>query len=332
MNEETLKLALHKAFDLGSKYWQQADSEYSSEWKKADETKARLDQLVEETITAIKQALAAPVQGPDPCPGCRKGVVCKTPSCERLKLPADHPYRTTPPAAPMQEPVAQDVQEKCRIEAVPAKGGLLPAAPTVQEPVAWPMEEQPDGSIIPVDPSELPSDYFTTPPAGEKPTADIMALAEKWRTAGCKAEHAALKDQLRRAVEALRGPQVLALTTPPAAPVQEPKQSPPFTFRRFVAGSERAQDVAVHREITLDAAIRVAAKICPPSESGHPTVLVYTPPPPAQPAVPLTDEQADAIALDVMGFAVLDKEQRETARMIIRNTEAAHGITEKGQP
>ena len=42
-----------------------------------------------------------------------------------------------------------------------------PAAPVqpVQEPVAWPMEEQPDGSIIPVDPSELPSDYFTTPPA-----------------------------------------------------------------------------------------------------------------------------------------------------------------------
>ena len=30
------------------------------------------------------------------------------------------------------EPIAQDVQEKCRIEAVPAKGGLLPAAP-VQE-------------------------------------------------------------------------------------------------------------------------------------------------------------------------------------------------------
>ena len=70
-----------------------------------------------------------------------------------------------------------------------------------------------------------------------------------------------------------------------APPVQEPKQSPPFTFRRFVAGCERAQDVAVHREITLDAAIRVAAKICPPSESGHPTVLVYTPLA-GQPAVP----------------------------------------------
>jgi len=46
------------------------------------------------------------------------------------------PLYTTPPAAPVQEPVAQDVQEKCRIEAVPAKGGLLPAAP-VQEPVAF---------------------------------------------------------------------------------------------------------------------------------------------------------------------------------------------------
>jgi hypothetical protein len=62
-----------------------------------------------EAITAIKQAQTQPVQEPDPCPGCRKGVVCKTPSCERLKLPADHPYRTTPPAQPaqpVQEPVA----------------------------------------------------------------------------------------------------------------------------------------------------------------------------------------------------------------------------------
>jgi hypothetical protein len=37
-------------------------------------------------------------------------------------------------SAPVQEPIAQDVQEKCRIEAVPAKVGLLPAEP-VQEPV-----------------------------------------------------------------------------------------------------------------------------------------------------------------------------------------------------
>jgi hypothetical protein len=51
-----LKLAMRKAFNLGATYWQQADSEYSSQWRKADETKARLAQLVEETIAAIKKA------------------------------------------------------------------------------------------------------------------------------------------------------------------------------------------------------------------------------------------------------------------------------------
>jgi hypothetical protein len=93
----------------------------------------------------------------------------------------------------------------------------------------------------------------------------------------CEVHSAVPFDQLLKRFEAL------VRADERSASVQEPKQSPPFTFRRFVAGSERAQDVAVHREITLDAAIRVAAKICPPSESGHPTVLVYTPPP-AQPA------------------------------------------------
>jgi hypothetical protein len=61
MSKDELKLALHKAFDLGSKYGQQADSEYSSQWKKADATRAQLDQLIEDTA---KQALAAPVQEP----------------------------------------------------------------------------------------------------------------------------------------------------------------------------------------------------------------------------------------------------------------------------
>ena len=40
--------------------------------------------------------------------------------------------RAAQPAAPVQEPVAQDVQEKCRIETVPAKGGLLPTPPAAQ--------------------------------------------------------------------------------------------------------------------------------------------------------------------------------------------------------
>lgn len=30
----------------------------------------------------------------DPCPGCQKGGVCRTPACGRLKLPMDHPFRT----------------------------------------------------------------------------------------------------------------------------------------------------------------------------------------------------------------------------------------------
>jgi hypothetical protein len=51
-------------------------------------------------------------------------------------------------------------------------------AAAVQEPVAWPMEEQPDGSIIPVDPSELPSDYFTTPPAAQP----AIVLQQAYRT------------------------------------------------------------------------------------------------------------------------------------------------------
>lgn len=41
---------------------------------------------------------------PDPCPGCRKGGVCRTPSCGRLKLPVDHPYRNAQ-AQPERKPL-----------------------------------------------------------------------------------------------------------------------------------------------------------------------------------------------------------------------------------
>ena len=51
----------------------------------------------------------------------------------------------------------------------------------------------------------------------------------------------------------------------------------------------------------------------------------YTTPPQRK---PLTDEDVERIALDVMGFAVLEKEQAETALMLIRATETAHGIKE----
>jgi hypothetical protein len=36
----------------------------------------------------------APKQDTDPCAGCPKGAVCKTPTCGRLRLPVDHVLRT----------------------------------------------------------------------------------------------------------------------------------------------------------------------------------------------------------------------------------------------
>lgn len=45
--------ALRKAWQLGQTYWQQADSEYPSQWKKADATQATFDQLVEDTRAVI---------------------------------------------------------------------------------------------------------------------------------------------------------------------------------------------------------------------------------------------------------------------------------------
>ena len=59
--------ALREAYNLGQRYWQQADSEYISQHKKADDTRAKFLALVEETCAALAagQAPAAPAQ-PDP--------------------------------------------------------------------------------------------------------------------------------------------------------------------------------------------------------------------------------------------------------------------------
>jgi hypothetical protein len=45
-------------------------------------------------IKRLKAAQPSPVQEPDPCPGCNKGLVCRTPKCGRLNLPIGHPART----------------------------------------------------------------------------------------------------------------------------------------------------------------------------------------------------------------------------------------------
>jgi hypothetical protein len=84
---------------------QEAWKRLSQEWKDDPEAcfvfgfQAGLDAVaprVEPPVTesgAGFESLPASVQEPDPCPGCARGHVCRTPSCGRLKLPLDHPYR-----------------------------------------------------------------------------------------------------------------------------------------------------------------------------------------------------------------------------------------------
>ena len=58
---EMVSKALREAYNLGQRYWQQADSEYISQHKKADDTRAKFLALVEETCAALAagQATAA---------------------------------------------------------------------------------------------------------------------------------------------------------------------------------------------------------------------------------------------------------------------------------
>ena len=51
--EEEIRKALKEAFKLGQTYWQQADSEYTSQHRKADVTRDKFTTLVEETITKL---------------------------------------------------------------------------------------------------------------------------------------------------------------------------------------------------------------------------------------------------------------------------------------
>ena len=55
--------ALREAYNLGQRYWQQADSEYISQHKKADDTRAKFLALVEETCAALAAGQATAVQG-----------------------------------------------------------------------------------------------------------------------------------------------------------------------------------------------------------------------------------------------------------------------------
>jgi hypothetical protein len=90
MSHKAMKLALNKAFQLGQRYWSWADSEYSSHWKKADAAKAEFDKLVEDTLrTAIEAAE-------------KQELVTKEGQLRAMK----NELWNTPPAAPVQEPIA----------------------------------------------------------------------------------------------------------------------------------------------------------------------------------------------------------------------------------
>ena len=52
--DEALRTALKKAYNLGQIYWQQADSEYTSQHRKADLTEAKFKELLEITVAALE--------------------------------------------------------------------------------------------------------------------------------------------------------------------------------------------------------------------------------------------------------------------------------------
>lgn len=79
--DEALKLALKKAFDLGQRYWQQANSDFTSQWRKSDVTLASFNQLVEDTI---RDALAEqPAQQQEPVAWM---YVNKDGECEQIEF------------------------------------------------------------------------------------------------------------------------------------------------------------------------------------------------------------------------------------------------------
>lgn len=58
--------ALREAYNLGQRYWQQADSEYISQHKKADDTRAKFLALVEETCATLAAGQATAAQAGAP--------------------------------------------------------------------------------------------------------------------------------------------------------------------------------------------------------------------------------------------------------------------------
>lgn len=57
LDEAAIRAAMRRAFALGERHWQQADSEYHSENRKAAGTRAKFDALVNETCAAASPSI-----------------------------------------------------------------------------------------------------------------------------------------------------------------------------------------------------------------------------------------------------------------------------------
>jgi hypothetical protein len=51
--EALLRAALYSAFSLGQRYWQLADSDSQSNWRRADEVKQKLETVVQHAVDSI---------------------------------------------------------------------------------------------------------------------------------------------------------------------------------------------------------------------------------------------------------------------------------------
>ena len=85
---ETVRKALQRAYSLGQTYWQQADSESFSQNRKADETAAKFQALVEETVACV---LATQRQGEGEPDGWKLVPIEPTP--EMVKAGYLHKHR-----------------------------------------------------------------------------------------------------------------------------------------------------------------------------------------------------------------------------------------------
>ena len=126
--QDTVSIALRRAWQLGQTYWQQADSEYTSQHRKADETQGKFDALVEETRAALSTAAQPAVQQGEPLAWMDDGTLRVGSEATAYRVVTDVTKRgmtaslaasfITPlyahPAAPTAQPPARPRKERNR--------------------------------------------------------------------------------------------------------------------------------------------------------------------------------------------------------------------------